>query len=99
MTFDRVGPKVLMTAVNYRFRAISNDEAERRAVADSFARSVMWSFKVEASDATSVLVDATEFILSDQQGITRTLRQLKAKLEPRFLETGYCYRIDLPLGD
>jgi hypothetical protein len=75
VTFDRVGPKVLMTATNYRFRAISNDEAERRAVADSFARSVMWSFKVEASDATSVLVDATDFFLSDQQGITRTLRQ------------------------
>ena len=52
VTFDRVGPKVLMTATNYRFRAISNDDAERRAVADSFARSVMWSFKVEASDAT-----------------------------------------------
>src|SRR5436305_4523319 len=75
VTFDRVGPKVLMTAANYRFRAISNDEAERRAVADSFARSVMWSFKVEASDAYSVLVDATDFFLSDQQGIARTLRQ------------------------
>ncbi|HEV7572704.1 MAG TPA: zinc-dependent metalloprotease [Thermoanaerobaculia bacterium] len=75
VTFERVGPKVLMTATNYRFRAISNDEAERRAVADSFARSVMWSFKVEATDATSVLVDATDFFLSDQQGITRTLRQ------------------------
>jgi hypothetical protein len=75
VTFDRVGPKVLMTASNYRFRAISDDAAERRAVADSFARSVMWSFKVEASDAASVLVDATDFFLSDQQGITRTLRQ------------------------
>ncbi|MEA2415871.1 MAG: hypothetical protein QOI58_2528 [Thermoanaerobaculia bacterium] len=75
VTFDRVGPKVLMTATNYRFRAISDDAAERRAVADSFARSVMWSFKVEASDATSVLVDATDFFLSDQQGIARTLRQ------------------------
>ncbi|MBV8543266.1 MAG: DUF5117 domain-containing protein, partial [Acidobacteria bacterium] len=75
VTFDRVGPKVLMTAANYRFRAISTDDAERRAVSDSFARSVMWSFKVEASDATSVLVDATDFFLSDQQGIARTLRQ------------------------
>ncbi|HSY51522.1 MAG TPA: zinc-dependent metalloprotease [Thermoanaerobaculia bacterium] len=74
VTFDRIGPKVLMTATNNRFRALSSDEAERRAVADSFARSVMWSFKVEASDATSVLVDATDFFLSDQQGVTRTLR-------------------------
>src|SRR5437764_12441578 len=28
VTFERIGPKVLMTAVNYRFRAISSDEAE-----------------------------------------------------------------------
>jgi hypothetical protein len=74
VTFERIGPKVLMTATNTRFRALSNDEAERRAVADSFARSVLWSFKVEASDATSVLVDATDFFLSDQQGVTRSLR-------------------------
>jgi hypothetical protein len=74
VTFDQIGPKVLMTATNNRFRALSSDEAERRAVADSFARSVMWSFKVEASDATSVLVDATDFFLSDQQGVTHTLR-------------------------
>ncbi len=74
VTFERIGPKVLMTATNTRFRALSNDEAERRAVADSFARSVIWSFKVEAGDATSVLVDATDFFLSDQQSVTRTLR-------------------------
>jgi hypothetical protein len=74
VSFDRIGPKVMMTATNYRFRALSNDEPERRAVADSFARSVLWSFKVEASDAASVLVDATDFFLSDQQGVTRTLK-------------------------
>ena len=74
VTFERIGPKVLMTATNTRFRALSNDEAERRAVADSFARSVLWSFKVEASDGTSVLVDATDFFLSDQQEVTRSLR-------------------------
>jgi hypothetical protein len=74
VTFERIGPKVLMTATNTRFRALSNDEAERRAVAGSFARSVLWSFKVEASDGNSVLVDATDFFLSDQQSVTRTLR-------------------------
>ena len=33
VTFERIGPKVMMTATNTRFRALSNDEAERRAVA------------------------------------------------------------------
>lgn len=74
VTFDRVGPKVLMTAVNYRFRALTGNDAERRAVADSFARSVLWAFKVEASDGTSVLVDATDFFTSDQHNVARALR-------------------------
>src|SRR5690348_15960187 len=38
--FERVGPKVLLVQPNYKFRAITSNEAERRSVADSFAQSV-----------------------------------------------------------
>lgn len=72
--FERIGPKVLMTQPNYRYRALSNDEAERRAVADSFARSVLWGFKVEASEGDRVLVDATAFLLRDTHGVAERLR-------------------------
>jgi hypothetical protein len=72
--FERVGPKVLMIQPNYRYRALSNDEAERRAVADSFARSVLWGFKVEAEEAGRVLVDATAFFLRDSHGVADRLR-------------------------
>jgi hypothetical protein len=72
--FERVGPKVLMMQPNYRYRALSNDEAERRAVADSFARSVLWGFKVEASEGDKVLVDATSFFLRDAHGVAERLR-------------------------
>jgi hypothetical protein len=75
--FERIGPKVLMVAPNYRYRALSNDAAERRSVEDSFAKSVLWGFKVEASDAHSVLVDATDFFLSDQMGAADQLRNTK----------------------
>lgn len=74
VTFQRVGPKVLMTQANYRFRALSDDPAERRAVADSFARSVLWGFKVEAVDGERVLVDATDFLLRDAHGVIGRLR-------------------------
>jgi hypothetical protein len=72
--FERVGPKVLMIQPNYRYRALSDDEAERRAVADSFARSVIWGFKVEASEGDRVLVDATAFFLRDAHGASERLR-------------------------
>jgi len=75
VVFQRVGPKVLMIEHNYRFRALAGDTNERRAVEDSFAQSVIWAFKVEASDAGSALVDATEFFLSDQHGVAHRLRE------------------------
>ena len=71
VTFQRVGPKVLLTQANYRFRALSEDAAERQAVADSFARSVLWGFKVEAAEDGRVLVDATDFLLRDAHGVGR----------------------------
>src|SRR5262249_22578978 len=72
--FDRVGPRMLMTVPNYRYRALSNNPNERKAVEDSFATSVLWSFKVESSDAGGVVIDATDFFLSDQNGVANRLR-------------------------
>jgi hypothetical protein len=72
--FDRVGPRVLLVQPNYRFRALSDDAAERRAVADSFASSVLWGFQVLAADGDRVLVDATTFFLRDAHGVIPRLR-------------------------
>ena len=75
--FERIGPKVLLVQSNYRFRAISPDAAERRAVQESFAQSVLWGFKVEASEGERVLVDATAFFLRDAHGVGDRLRQAR----------------------
>lgn len=72
--FERVGPRVLMVEPNYGYRAISNDPAERRAVEQSFATSILAGFKVESATARGVLVDATELFLSDAHGVARRLR-------------------------
>src|SRR5579859_1754801 len=56
VVFERVGPKVLMTQPNYSYRAITSNDAERRAVKESFAQSVLWGFKVEAEEDGRVLV-------------------------------------------
>ena len=77
VTFERVGRKVLMTQPNYGYRAITTDDAERRAVRDSFAQSVLWGFKVEAEEGGRVLVDATAFFMRDAHGVVDRLRQAK----------------------
>lgn len=75
--FNRVGPKVLLTQVNYSFRATSDNPAEQRAVTDAFAQSVMWGFEVGAIDGDRVLVDATAFYLQDAHHVAETLKKTK----------------------
>ncbi len=75
ITFERIGQKVLMVQPNYHYRAITTNEAERQAVDDSFARSVLWGFKVEAEEGDRALVDATAFFMRDAHGVVDRLRQ------------------------
>ncbi|MEO8449838.1 MAG: zinc-dependent metalloprotease [Gemmatimonadota bacterium] len=73
--FERIGPKVLMVQPNYDFRAVSDNPAERRAVEQSFAQSVIWGFKVEAESNGAVLVDATDFAIRDGHDVAGALRR------------------------
>lgn len=72
--FERVGPRVLMVEPNYAYRALSSDPSERQAVEQSFATSILAGFKVESETERGVLVDATEFFLTDAHGVARRLR-------------------------
>ena len=63
VSFQRSGNKVLLLEPNYRYRAESGDEPERRAVEESFARSVIWGFKVEAAENGNVLIDLTPLLI------------------------------------
>jgi hypothetical protein len=75
--FERSGPKVLLVQANLDYRAISDDQAERRAVHDSFAESILAGFPVGAEEKDHVLVDATDFFLRDAHDIPATLRKAK----------------------
>jgi len=68
VVFKRVGPKVLMEEPNYRYRAVSDDALERKSVEDGYPTSIHWGFTVAAQTGSRVLVDATEFFLSDWHG-------------------------------
>jgi len=83
--FDRSGPRVLLVAPNYNFRAITNNPDERLAVKDAFAESTLWGFDVAAEEGSRVLVDATNFYLRDVHQVTNTLQrgqQGTYKLDP-----------------
>jgi len=64
----RIGPRVLLLEPNYRYRALSDNPDEVKAVEDAFAPSVHWGFDVLAATGSSVLVDASDFFLRDTHG-------------------------------
>ncbi len=73
--FERSGPRVLLIASNYGFRATSNNQDERQAVRDAFAESTLWGFEVAAEEGGRALVDATSFYLRDVHQIPGTLQR------------------------
>jgi len=77
LRFERVGPKILLTEQNLRFRALSNDPAERKAVTDAFATSTQWGFPVAAEEGGRVLIDLTPFVLRDGHGVASRIRRAR----------------------
>jgi len=75
--FQRVGKKLLLTQPNTDFRAVTSDPREQKAVNESFAQSILFSFTIEAEEANSILVDITPFLLRDAHGAADRIRKMK----------------------
>lgn len=83
--FERSGKQALLVAENERFRAVTEDPEQQRAVREAFAQSVLWGFEIAAEDADAVLVDATPFFLSDAHEVAARIadsKQGRYKIEP-----------------
>lgn len=76
VTLRRLGGRVLVEQQNLAFRALTDRPEERRAVAESFAPSVLWAGEIAALDPDGrALVDLTSFLLRDAHGVVATLRE------------------------
>src|SRR5690606_32267667 len=73
VSFQRVGPRVLMVQPNYDYRANSENAAERRAVEDAFAKSILWGFPVAAEANGRVLIDLSDVIMRDTRNVAGRL--------------------------
>ncbi len=73
--FVRMGPRVLLIQPNYSYRAESDNPDEVRAATEAFASSTLWGFTIAAEDSGRVLIDASDFFLSDQHGIVQRLQE------------------------
>ncbi|MFT5162569.1 MAG: hypothetical protein ACI9FJ_001146 [Alteromonadaceae bacterium] len=75
--FERFGEKVLLKQLNTYFNANSDNQAERESIKEAFSSSVIAGFKVVASEQKRVLIDYSEFLMSDIHGVARRLTATK----------------------
>jgi hypothetical protein len=72
--FERRGARVLLVQQNTTFRATAGGAALERTVAESFPQSVLASFAVQGESPAGIVVDATDFLLSDIYDVVGRLR-------------------------
>ncbi|WP_285655282.1 zinc-dependent metalloprotease [Allomuricauda sp. NBRC 101325] len=75
--FRKAGTKLLLVQPNLTFRAITDNELERKAVEQAFAKSVLEGFKIEEESNGSYLIDFTDFLMRDAHGVSNRLKQRK----------------------
>lgn len=73
--FERFGDRVLLKQLNTKYRATSNNPAERQAITEAFASSVLAGLKVVSESEQFLLVDYTDFLLSDMHRIGEKLKK------------------------
>lgn len=71
--FEKYGDKILLKQLNTRYRANSDNMAEKSSVQQAFASSVLYGFKVEARSGKRHLIDMTPFLMQDLHGVSDRL--------------------------
>ncbi len=67
--FERHSSKVFLMEVNYQYRAVSDNPAERRAVSEAYTDPVLFGFRIAAEEGGRALIDTTDFFMRDAQNL------------------------------
>jgi len=72
--FIKAGNKLLLIQPNQRFRAITDNELERKSIEQAFAKSVLFGFKIVESKDDIYIIDFTPFLMQDTHGVANRLK-------------------------
>lgn len=75
--FVKKGNRLLLIQPNQKFRANSKNLQEVKAVEQAFATSVLWGFEIIETKGNEIIIDITNFLLYDSNGVAKTLKDKK----------------------
>nr|WP_321245502.1 zinc-dependent metalloprotease [uncultured Psychroserpens sp.] len=74
VTFKKAGNKLLLIQPNLRYRAITDNELEKKSIEQAFAQSVLFGFKIIEHNNGTYKIDFTPFLMQDAHGVTNRLK-------------------------
>ena len=75
--FERFGNKILLKHLNTEFRAVTDNPGELASINEAFADSVIAGFTAKAQTDNRILIDYTDYLLTDVHGISNRLERGK----------------------
>ncbi|WP_158977664.1 zinc-dependent metalloprotease [Cellulophaga sp. L1A9] len=73
--FKKAGNKLLLIQPNLKYRALTDNVLEKKSVAQAFAKSVLFGFKIEEEKDGKYIIDITDFLMQDTHGVVNRLKR------------------------
>ena len=74
--FKKAGNKLLLVQPNLQFRAITNNDLEKKSVEQAFAKSVIFGAEISEQKGDGYLIDMTDFLMRDAHGVASRLKSM-----------------------
>lgn len=75
--FVKAGNKLLLVQPNLKYRAITDNAAEKKSVEEAFARSVLFGFPIKEQKGQTYIIDLTPFLMQDTYGVAEAIKKEK----------------------
>jgi hypothetical protein len=75
--FKKAGNKLLLIQPNLKYRALTDNDLEKKSVEQAFAKSVLFGFEIVEGATDKYIIDISEFLMQDVHGVAKRLEQKK----------------------
>lgn len=75
--FKKAGNILLLVQPNLKFRALTDNDLERKSVEQAFAKSILGGFNIEEEKNGTYVIDITDFLMQDAHGVSKRLKRGK----------------------
>lgn len=72
--FQKAGNKLLLVQPNLEYRAITDNQLEKKSVQQAFAKSVLFGFPIKEEKSGTYVIDLTPFLMQDTHGVVDRLK-------------------------